>query len=376
MTRSFEEFAKTKPLIDYLIAISTLDVLSISWKNRFKIISLIVSHYFYITFMYNNIRSSISSQINLNFMWTFLIFLVLSDYIAIMILNIFKRKKFHVLMQNIRELFEEEEGDEDLGGILNGHLMYNLRFFNFLQCWELRLGFVLITLAGLNFRLDHDFGLIIEIPFIVSDNTLWLECQYVLQTTFGAAAAYNMISINLGISFLGLSIIAEFNILTDYMKLVNEKIKTDPKFLSKIIKRHCSVIENVNLLNDIISESSFMQIFANCVIFLFGFSFLMKSSYSFANYMILVAGLMLSVHVCVLGHFIRKKADKLSDTLYLNNWYELSLVDQKTFMIILGMAQRGYGLKAAGMYDVTLYTLVQISNIGFSYCAILYSLCL
>uniref|UniRef100_A0A7G3AK92 Odorant receptor n=1 Tax=Lutzomyia longipalpis TaxID=7200 RepID=A0A7G3AK92_LUTLO len=360
MTRYLEEFIKKRSSIDYLIALSTLDVISGTVKNRLKILSLIISHCFYIYFLLNHVKNVIISQININFMWTFLILLLVSDYVAIMILNGFKKKNFHRLIQNIQELFEEKEEDEELDGILKNHLMMVLKIFNLLQRWEMRLGFILTIFAGINFRLNEDLGLVLEIPFITSENIFWRESQYIFQTAFGLVTAYNMISINLGISFLGLAIISEFNILTDYMKVLHEKIKTEPKFFRKIIKRHCSVIENVNLLNDIISESSFMQIFANCVIFLFGFSFLMKSSYSFANYMILAAGLMLSIHVCVLGHFIRIKAYKLSDTLYLTNWYELSLVDQKTFLIILGMAQREYGLKAAGMYDVTLYTLVQV----------------
>ncbi|XP_055691283.1 uncharacterized protein LOC129794552 [Lutzomyia longipalpis] len=92
------------------------------------------------------------------------------------------------------------------------------------------------------------------------------------------------------------------------------------------------------------------------------------------NYLMIICGGGLALPLCVLGEFIRVKTDKLSDTFYLTNWYDLSLKDQKTFLIVLGMVQREYGLKAAGMYDVNLYTFVQIFKIAFSYCAVLYSL--
>uniref|UniRef100_A0A7G3AES1 Odorant receptor n=1 Tax=Lutzomyia longipalpis TaxID=7200 RepID=A0A7G3AES1_LUTLO len=365
MARHLQEFVKVKPLVDYFIALSTLDVFSGTPKSRLKIISLLVSHSFYSYFLYIHVKNSIHLEVNINLMWTFLVWILLSDYIAIMFLNIFKRKNFHVLLENIKKMFEEEEEDEELGGILEDRLMTTLRIFNFLNRWEIRLGVILTIFCGINFRFNPDYGLTIEIPFIVSEHILWQEGQYIIQIIFGTVTAYNMMSINMAISFLGLSIIAEFNILTDYMKVLNEKIKTDPKFFRKIIRRHCSFIENVDVINEIISESSFLQLFANCVIFLFGFSFVMRHSYTFANYMIIFAGLMLSIHVCVLGHILKMKTDRLSDSLYLTNWYDLSLDDQKTFLIILGMAQREYGLKAAGMYDVNLYTIIQVCLLDY-----------
>uniref|UniRef100_A0A3F2ZD70 Uncharacterized protein n=1 Tax=Lutzomyia longipalpis TaxID=7200 RepID=A0A3F2ZD70_LUTLO len=168
-----------------------------------------------------------------------------------------------------------------------------------------------------------------------------------------------VISMDTGILYLGLQIIAELNILTDYMKLLNEKIKTDPKFLKKIIKRHCSIIENNNLLNEIISETSSMQLIFSFIALLFRFTFLIKYTTRMGNYLISLGGGGLGLPICILGEFLKVKTDKLSDTFYLTNWYDLSLKDQKTFLIVLGMAQREYGLKAAGMYDVNLYTFVQ-----------------
>ncbi|XP_055685253.1 odorant receptor 13a-like [Lutzomyia longipalpis] len=85
----------------------------------------------------------------------------------------------------------------------------------------------------------------------------------------------------------------------------------------------------------------------------------MKNSGDVLNYMVLVTGTMLSLHICILGEFIRLKSENLSDTLYQTNWYELSLKDQKIFLTTLGMTQRVYGLKAAGMYDVNLYTFIE-----------------
>uniref|UniRef100_A0A7G3B9K8 Odorant receptor n=1 Tax=Lutzomyia longipalpis TaxID=7200 RepID=A0A7G3B9K8_LUTLO len=360
MTRHLQEFINTKSVIDFSIALSTLDVFSGPLKNRLKITFLTISNVSFLYLLFSHIKKSIGAQFDVNFMWTFLMWILLNNYLVIMILNAFKRKKFHRLMQNIQEMFEDQEDDEDLEGILANNLQFFLKTFFSIDRWEKRLGFLLVSTRCLIFRFNHDYGLIADFSLISWNNVLWREIQFMLQHSLFACISYTVLTMNLGITFMGLAVIAEINILNDYMKLLNEKIKTDQKFLRKIIKKHCSVIENVNLLNEIISESSFLQLFANCVVFLFGFSFLMKNPSTFINYSIVVTGTMLSLHICILGHFIKLKTDQLSDILYLTNWYELSLKDQKMFLIVLGMAQREYGLKAVGMYDVNLYTFVQV----------------
>uniref|UniRef100_A0A7G3AJ66 Odorant receptor n=1 Tax=Lutzomyia longipalpis TaxID=7200 RepID=A0A7G3AJ66_LUTLO len=360
MTSYLEEFVKVKPLMDYLIALSTLEVISGSTKNRLKILFLTISLVFYWYSICIHVKNSIGLQININFMWTFLLWIMFNDYVVIMILNVFKKNKFHQLMQNIQKMFEEEEEDEELADISKNNLNFSMKVFFFVNRWEKRLACSVVIIGSTYFRFNQDYGLIMDFPYIHSNNVLWRESQYILQSIYFGLMTYTILTVNMGIIFLGLQVIAQLNILNDYIKVTNEKIKTDPNFFRKIIIRHCSVIENVNLLSEIISKTSFLQLFASCVVFLFGFSFIMKSFSTFVNYSMLLAGVMLSLHICIIGEFIRYKTDELSETLYLTNWHELTLKDKKTFLIILGMAQREYGLKAAGMYDVNLYTFVQV----------------
>uniref|UniRef100_A0A3F2ZDG9 Odorant receptor n=1 Tax=Lutzomyia longipalpis TaxID=7200 RepID=A0A3F2ZDG9_LUTLO len=377
MARHLKEYIKVKPVIEFLIALSTFNVFSGPLKNRIKILLLIFCNIFFWYFLYTHLTNTINSQININLMWTLVMWIVLCDFFLIMISNVFKRKKFHLLMQNIQEVFDgdsEDEEDEEFEGVFQNHVNYSMKVFVFLNRWEIRLMTCLMIIAGIIFRVRKNYGLIIEINFITSDNILWRESQYILQSLLGSLTGFFGLSMNIGLTFMGLAIITELNILNDHMKLLNEKIKNQPNFLKKVIKKHCSVINNFNLFSEIFSETSFMVLFANCVSFLFGFSFLMNYSSDIINYMLIVAGTMLSLHVCILGEVISIKSENLSETLYQTNWYELSLKDQKMFLIILGMSQREYKLKALGMYDVNLYTFVQISKVAFSYCAVLYSL--
>uniref|UniRef100_A0A240SXZ9 Odorant receptor n=1 Tax=Lutzomyia longipalpis TaxID=7200 RepID=A0A240SXZ9_LUTLO len=374
MSPQMEEFLKAKPRIDFSIALLTSNVVSGPPKNRFLVAFLAILNVFFTFCVYLHLKNSSWREINFNFLSSLLFFIILCGYAVRANVGRLKNTEMNHLVHNIKELFEEHEEDEELGQFLKKNLMNSMKIFHFCNRWGFRMFFVAGTFASFYFRLNEEFGLLYDLPFIASDNFLWKDALHVLQGVMYCVTSFGMISLDLGIIFLGLQVIAELNILSDCMKLLNEKIKTDQKFLSKIIKRHCSVIENLNLLSKIISETTSLQLLLTGVALLFGFTFLIKYTMGIGNYIIIICGGSLSLPICVLGEFIRLKTENLSETFYQTNWYELSLKDQKTFLIILGMAQREYGLKAAGMYDVNLYTFIQIFKIAFSYCAVLYSL--
>uniref|UniRef100_A0A240SXP7 Odorant receptor n=2 Tax=Lutzomyia longipalpis TaxID=7200 RepID=A0A240SXP7_LUTLO len=337
MSSQLEEFRKAKPKIDFLFALLTMNVTSGSRKNRFLLLFFaffnIISLFFVILHLKN-----IKFELNFNSLITFLTFGAIAGNIFRISLGLIKKDKIEMLLQNIRVL---------LGTFIFG-------------------GSAL--LSGFYFRFNEEYGLMFEVPFIASDKILWKNFLYVLQGFFYITVAITTIFLDVGVILLGLQVIAELNILIDYIKSLNEKIKSDPQFLSKIIKRHCSVIENLDLLSEITSETSILQLFLTCISLLFGFTLVQIYAIGLGNYIIILCAAALSLPICILGEFIRIQTDNLSETPYLTNWYELSLKDQKTLLIILGMAQREYGLKAIGMYDVNLYTYIQVRwNLNFFY---------
>uniref|UniRef100_A0A7G3AK69 Odorant receptor n=1 Tax=Lutzomyia longipalpis TaxID=7200 RepID=A0A7G3AK69_LUTLO len=363
MTPQLEEFLKAKPRIDFLIAYLSLKVPSGPRKNCFVILFWVFINILFFFFVILHLLHFENFNLNFNTLITFLSIGGLIEYGFRLLVGLFKRQKFEKLLLNIGEMYKEQQEDEGLEQISKKHLMNSLKVFKFCDRVGIRLFVTAGVLSGVYFRLNEDYGLMFELPFIASDfkdNFLWNNFLYALQGFFYVYMATALMTLDVGIVFLGLQVIAEINILRDYMKMLNEKIKTDPKFLKKIIKRHCSVIENVNLLNEIISETSFYQLILTCNALLFGMTFLITYATGIGNYMIIMCGASLSLPICVFGEIIKNKTDDLSDNLYLTNWYELSLKDQKTFLIILRMAQREYGLKAAGMYDVNLYTFIQV----------------
>ncbi|XP_059608001.1 uncharacterized protein LOC132255848 [Phlebotomus argentipes] len=191
---------------------------------------------------------------------------------------------------------------------------------------------------------NSNMGLFIQIPVLdsVSD-----KVTYAVQIITNTISAIYIITIDLGVIFIGIEIMAVLNILNDYMKLIDKKAKEIPNYLKLIIIRHNDMIDKVNLFNGAIQKTGFVQVTTRI-------------------FQILL--------LCLFGELIKMKTERLSETLYLTNWYELSVKDQKMFLLVLAMAQKDFGLKAAGMYDVNLNAFVQIMKLAISYCAALHAL--
>ncbi|XP_059608147.1 odorant receptor 4-like [Phlebotomus argentipes] len=200
-------------------------------------------------------------------------------------------------------------------------------------------------------------GFIMQIP---GPNAVPEEVIFVIQMVLITILAVYLITLDLGIIFIGIQIMAALNILNDCMKLIDEKTKEIPNYLKSIIIRHNDIIKNVNLFNEAIQKMAFVQV--------------TNESDQIAGYLICCIGIGQIFLLCLFGELIKMKTERLSETLYLTNWYELSVKDQKTFLLILAMAQKDFGLKAAGMYDVNLNAFVQIVKLAFSYCTALYAL--
>uniref|UniRef100_A0A3F2ZEQ7 Uncharacterized protein n=1 Tax=Phlebotomus papatasi TaxID=29031 RepID=A0A3F2ZEQ7_PHLPP len=225
-------------------------------------------------------------------------------------------------------------------------------------------------------RFDSNLGIVMDIPFLQYEFGFQKELAYTLQMIFMILTSCYIIIIDLTIIFFGLQLMAALNILNDYIEQLD--LKTNnlniSDYIKSIIKRHCDVINNVDLLNDAIKEISFAQFLCSTLILLLMFMYVRKENNQFMAYILCASGLLQILGLCLFGEFIEIKADILSTTLYLINWYEFSLRDQKAFLFILRMAQKKYRLKAAGMYDISIFSFAQIVKIAITYCTILYTL--
>ncbi|GAB0099560.1 Odorant receptor [Sergentomyia squamirostris] len=285
-----------------------------------------------------------------------------------------KRKTFYKSLEEIEESYRDEEDDEELNRIAEKHLIDGLRIWKHAYIWLIRLFAVGGFIACLHFRVSKAIGLVMDWSFLPDDSIFWNEISYFFQFIIILTAAFSCVTADMTTLYIGQEIMASLDILTDYIKLINEKIKTNPNVWKIILKRHCKLIEKINLLNEAVYEISFIQIVITTLELLLVFVFIRKETTEISGYTSCLCMMLQVFPLCVFGEMIKIKSEKLSEAFYEVNWYELSLKDQKTFLIILGMAQRQYGLKAAGMYNVDIYAFIKIVKLAVSYCAILYTL--
>uniref|UniRef100_A0A3F2ZDB0 Odorant receptor n=1 Tax=Lutzomyia longipalpis TaxID=7200 RepID=A0A3F2ZDB0_LUTLO len=362
MAFHLEEFTKNKSKFDFQISILTFNIFSTSSFERFYNYFVVIYNLICFPLILLHLITAFDGEINENIMTTNLYMFGMLLYFLKISLGSYRRKEILELFKKICELFNIKETDEDLQKILLERLKNSLKLWRVCTKWGLRMVFLSTSIFGLSTRYNEQIGLIVDIPRTNITSPLLIESLRSVQVAHIILMGHYFISVELAILFLGIPIATEIDILEDYIRIANEKIKTTPNFFKKIIKMHCNVLGDINLLNETFSEMTFIQFFSSIVSFLIAFLFLRKDTENIENYFLCLCALMQLLPLCLLGEFIRYKTDKLSDTLYLTNWYELSLKDQKVFLIILGMAQREYGLKAAGMYDVNLNTFIQVCH--------------
>ncbi|GAB0094407.1 Odorant receptor [Sergentomyia squamirostris] len=373
-SKLLEEVNEARPLIDLQASFTTFRVTSGPWKNRFWITGSIIIDLFGIFLALKHLMTTFDGEINMNMMMSALVFFAIGQYPLKSLCGLIQKKIFHKLLEEIEQSYSAQEDDEELNKISEKHLVNALKIWKFVSIWIFRLFALASILISLQFRFTKSIGLIMDWSFLPADSMFWNEIPYFFQLIILLTTALSCVTADMTTIFISLNNMASLDILNDYIRLINEKIKIDPDFLKIILKRHCKVIDNINLLNEAVYQISFIQMIISTLAILLTFVFIREETMQISGYTTCLCGMVQIFPLCVFGEMIKIKTEKLSETFYEVNWYELSLKDQKTYLIILGMAQRQYGLKAAGMYTVDIYAFYKILKLAFSYCAILYSL--
>ncbi|GAB0100571.1 Odorant receptor [Sergentomyia squamirostris] len=374
MSKLLELFNEAKPLIELQVSFATFRVTSGLWKNRFLITMSMIITLLGMFLMSKHLIAAFDGEINMNILISAIACIAFSQYPLKSFFRMVKRKTFYKFLEETEESYRDQEDDKELNKICEKHLGNSSKIWKLLSIWIIRIFIVCTLLACLNFRFSKQIGLIMDWSFLPEDWIFWNEIPYILEFLIILTAAISGVIADMTTFFIGLEIMASLDILTDYIKLLNEKIKTDPAFFKTILKRHCKVIDNINLLNEAVSEVCFIQMIISTLVLLMMFVLIRKETLEISGYTSCLCVISQIFPLCVFGEMIKIKSEKLSEAFYEVNWYDLSLKDQKIFLIILGMAQRQYGLKAAGMYNVDIYTFIQIVKVAVSYCAILYTL--
>uniref|UniRef100_A0A7G3ALH4 Odorant receptor n=1 Tax=Lutzomyia longipalpis TaxID=7200 RepID=A0A7G3ALH4_LUTLO len=366
-SKQLRMFNQEKGFIDFELSATTFRVTSGSWRNRILIAILGAQAFIVPVFLVRHLREALKNGLDLNLLLTVLFSFGYVQIILKVICALLKRRYFVKLFAWIELLYREQEADADLALILEKHLVDSLNVWKLLlRCGVISLASAAIVIC-VKMRLDPKLGITMNIPYLPSNHGLQKELAYLLQLIFMLTTSAYIILIDLSIIFLGLQIMAALSILNDYIRILDGMIKKYPDYLQTILKRHCDVIQNIHWLNKTVKEMSLAQFLCSTFILLLMFLFVRKEQNQFAAYVLCFCGLIQIIALCLFGEFIRIKTERLSTALYLTMWYELSLKDQKIFLIILGMAQREYCLKAAGMYNINVYSFLQVSFLLYGF---------
>ncbi|XP_059608047.1 odorant receptor 4-like [Phlebotomus argentipes] len=185
-----------------------------------------------------------------------------------------------------------------------------------------------------------------------------------------AVLAGDFVFIALALFFRGeLIIISEIILCFDD----SDFARSHKHLLRMIYKMHLRVLLKLGTFQNVYYFLTFLQFISSFfLICLTTFMIRFHDLQAWA-YAVLLCGLMQTFFLCLIGDILFERASLISTALYLTKWYEMDLVDQQRILIMIAMAQKPYGIKAAGLVDVSFYTFIEIIKLSVSYCAILFT---
>lgn len=197
-------------------------------------------------------------------------------------------------------------------------------------------------------------------PYFSNTSYFFQPVMHFLQFYLLFSQAYELIYVDLAILFVGMEFICATVIINDIIHSIQNNIQDESSKIKLITKRHCDIITNINLFKDILFHISFSQLATNTMMLLLLFSCIRLNIEPIMGIVPIIFVMSELFLLCYFGEIIQTSMENLSESLYQTNWYDLSLNDQTSFLIVLGMMQRTYGLKAAGLYKINLYTYIQV----------------
>uniref|UniRef100_A0A3F2ZEC9 Odorant receptor n=1 Tax=Phlebotomus papatasi TaxID=29031 RepID=A0A3F2ZEC9_PHLPP len=368
-----EVFEKIKPKLVFGISIASFWVTDQPLRDRVLIGTPFISVIFGLILSLIHLASNFDGHLTMNLVMTQIIIVATLQIFLKTLWIWYDRDNLLKLLNKAISLHEEYENEE-----ICAIVEKNLKKLNniWIICFKITFVSIYITcvLVTIYNALKGEDGICITIPFIPQEFPGHLEIMLLIQTFVIFSGSFSVLYTDFVTVFFGIEIMAASNILFHYISLHKEVIQEHPHDLKIITVRFCELVENVKLYNDVISPSSFIQFITSAFLSFLIFFFTRLNPENPVGYFLGFCVVLQLFAPCLFGEFIKIRMERLSTTLYLTNWYDLKLKSQKSFLLVLGMTQREYGLKAAGLYNISIYTFIQILKMAFSWCAFMFTL--
>uniref|UniRef100_A0A240SYF4 Odorant receptor n=1 Tax=Phlebotomus papatasi TaxID=29031 RepID=A0A240SYF4_PHLPP len=371
--RKLEIFNKLKSKLELGISIATFDVTTEPIWQRILIRITIFSNMLCFLSSALHIVNTFHGQFTGNLAMSLMICTASMQILCKTVILRYHRNNLLELLDKVQSLHNDFENKE-----INAIAEKNLTKFSNIWITCFKWGKLFVIVVAICFStcnaIKGKSGVIIQIPLIPNDFPYYTLIMVFMPFVFSTFAAVYVLSSDVSVAFFGFKIMAAADILYDYISANRDRIQEDAEFLRIITKRYCEVVDNIKLYNKVISVTNLVQFVTSALLSFATFSFIRLYIINPIGYILIWTILFQLFIPCVFGEFIKFKMERLSITLYLTNWYDLSLKDQKSSLLVLGMIQREYGLKAAGMYDVNIYTFIKIVKMAASWCTLIFTL--
>uniref|UniRef100_A0A3F2ZEB1 Odorant receptor n=1 Tax=Phlebotomus papatasi TaxID=29031 RepID=A0A3F2ZEB1_PHLPP len=368
-----EVFNKIKPEIELGISIASFSVTNQSLRDRVLIRSPFLSMAICLILTLVHLANKFEGHLTTNLVLALIIFIISCQMVIKTLWMWYDRDNLLKLLNKTISLHNDHE-NEEICAIAEKNL---IKFNNiWIVCFKFTFAAIYTTaiLFIIYNILKGEDGIFITIPCIPMNFRGHLEIKFSIQFILILIGGLSGLYTDFVIVFFSIEIMAASNILFDYISLHKDVIQEHPDDLKIITVRFCELVENIKLFNDVISPTSFIQFITSAFLSVLVFFSTGLSPKNLDGYLLCFCIVLQLFLPCLFGEFIKIGMERLSTNLYLTNWYDLKLKDQKSFLIVLGMTQKKYELKAAGLYDINIYTFIQIVKMAFSWCAFMFTL--
>uniref|UniRef100_A0A3F2ZEI3 Odorant receptor n=1 Tax=Phlebotomus papatasi TaxID=29031 RepID=A0A3F2ZEI3_PHLPP len=345
----WENYVLIKPKLLLGISIGTFCVTTEPLSHRLLIRSSFISTIICLLSGALHVKRTFEGQITGNLAISVIACIVCVQIISRTFLLRYHRNNLLELLDRVQSLYTSFENEK-----INLIAERNLTKFSNIWTICFKFGIVLISLASTTLTIFNSFkgedGVMVEVPLIPTDIPYYVEIMLLIQIIYTGFAVTSIFYTDISIAFFGFELMAASDIIYDYISDNKNRIEEEPDFLKIVTIRYCSIMDNINRFNDIFSITNLVQ-FVTSAFLSFAIFFLIRlyPTNPVGYLLAMVTIVQLFLH-CIFGEFIKLKMERLSGTLYSTNWYDLTLKNKRSFLIVLGMSQKEYGLRAAKIH--------------------------
>uniref|UniRef100_A0A3F2ZD76 Odorant receptor n=1 Tax=Lutzomyia longipalpis TaxID=7200 RepID=A0A3F2ZD76_LUTLO len=334
-------------------------------------IFLTFAMFIFIYFAINNI-SKIMEEDNIDYMRVLFTSLLCFGCCELLFKNfgmVPLHKEVESLLNWIQDLRVKVEKDEIIQKVSKEEfakaLKYSVLFF------KTYLGLYMMTgvFVALNFTFCN--YLVIAIPGLDQESTGFIH-RFV-PILFTEIAASWTVSSDSAIVFIGIYVIFFMRSVNRLINIFaeNSEITNRPRFLICIIEKHIEMIRILEVFNECMKFISLMQLCFSTLTFLVILFVIQLFPDNLLLYSMLITLLTQLGLLCFFGEIVRSESEEIFINLYQTNWYDLSLKEQRIILLMMANSCKVIGLKAGGLYEIGLMSLVQIVKLSASYAAII-----